>query len=123
VSGGTVAVGDGSVVRVYTEGVSGWHQVAELSNGRPSYIGVEQDLAMSGETIVSGDYGGDQAFVFQCGPTGWHQVATLVGKNMGDIADFGSDPGEVGVSGNTVVIGADEAAGQAGRAYVFQITK
>ncbi|HTW06966.1 MAG TPA: FG-GAP repeat protein [Acidimicrobiales bacterium] len=121
-SGSTVAVGDGSVVRLYTEGVSGWHQVAELSSGEPSYIGTEGDVAMSGGTVVSGTYGGDSAIVFQRGPTGWHQVAAVVGKNMSDVADFGGDPGEVGVSGNTVVIGADEAAGQAGRAYVFQIT-
>ncbi len=126
-SGSTVAIGDGSVVDVLTEAASGWHQTAQLNDGTPSALGPEANLAVSGGTIVSGTYG-DPAVVFQCSSAGWHQVAALMGRDLaystslGWAGDFAADQGETAISGDTVVIGADEAANSAGRAYIFTST-
>jgi len=113
---------------VFTKTAAGWHQVAELKvsdtfGGYNSHISV----AISGTTAVVGqDYGpsaavpvAGAAYVYSETATGWRQVAELRGSDTVAGDGFGYS---VGISGTTVIVGANVAANSAGRAYVFAKT-
>ena len=132
VSGGTVVVGaPGHAINhaigagrayVFKEGAGGWHQTAELvSSDTDPGDAFGWSVAVSGGTVVVGAYnhaiGAGRAYVFQEGAGGWHQTAELVGSDTAAQDEFGWS---VAVSGGTVVVGADNHAHEAGRAYVFQ---
>jgi hypothetical protein len=109
-----------------------WGQVARLTADDPDdqhYFG--QSVAISGDTIVVGahndDDGGNNAgaaYVFErnhgVGPDDWEQVAKLTAGDAYQGDEFGFS---VGISGDTVVVGAwqdDDAGTGSGSAYVFE---
>jgi hypothetical protein len=142
ISGATVVVGadGGTVLRgapnygggrayVFTQGVTGWRQVAELV-GSDTVAGGDfgGSVAISGGTVLVGDdfRGGGRAYVFTKGAPGWRQIDELVGSDTVYGDDFG---GSVSISGATAVVGAFEHGGENnpiggatndGSAYVFQ---
>ena len=133
ISGTTVVVGepladdDAGRAYVFTERAGGWKQVAELKGS--DTVGVHSHLtgdefgtsvAISGTTAVVGAYdhadGAGRAYVFTKRSRGWKQVAELKGSDTVANDQFGTS---VAVSGTTVVVGAEDHARSAGRAYVF----
>jgi hypothetical protein len=108
---------------VFTKVASGWKQVAELKGS--DTVGGEffgSSVAISGTTAVvaATDYaGGGRAYVFTDTAGVWKQVAELEGSDTVDSESFGSS---VAISGPTVIVGADNDANTAGRAYVFTRT-
>jgi hypothetical protein len=108
---------------VFTDGPTGWTQAAKLGDPdtrRYSNFGAS---AISGNTMVVGDvYGASgqgRAYVYTDGPTGWAQTAELQGLKTTAGDQFGSD---IGISGSTIVVGADDSEGLRGTAYVFAQT-
>ncbi len=113
-------------------GAGNWGQVAKLAASDAQagdWFGIS--VAVSGDTAVVGaineDVGGSDAgaaYVFQRdqgGAGNWGQVAKLTASDARDYDWFGQS---VAVSGDTVVVGAENAAAGnvfgAGAAYVFQ---
>ena len=84
-------------------------------------------VAISGDTIVVGADDADivgkdsgAVYVFQRSGTGWIQEAKLTASDAAAGEEFGRS---VSISGDTIVVGADDAAGEvvdSGAAYVFQ---
>lgn len=104
-----------------------WTEVAMLiapDGEEGDRFGWSADL--SGDTAVIGaiqsgsgrDWQGE-AFVFQRIAGGWEAVANLVADDGVPSDVFG---GSVGISGDTVVVGADGHDSDTGAAYVFQAT-
>ncbi len=131
-SGATVVVGAEALDRAYvfTRTPTGWKQTAELKGSHSvgstlTNTGDEfgTSVAISGTTIVvsapvHANYAG-RAYVFTKTAAGWKQVAELKGANTISGDQFGT---AVAISGRTAVVGAYQAAGGAGRAYVFTKT-
>jgi hypothetical protein len=123
ISGDTIVVAaqNLSTVYLYVKPASGWTnmtQTAKLTASVPtSRFGL--GLAVSGNTVVIGAYGTNEegtAYVYQKPGTGWvdvQQTGELLATNKGN---FGL---AVGVSGNTVVVGAPTALSQYGVVYVY----
>ncbi|MGA3352727.1 MAG: hypothetical protein ABSD85_06005 [Acidimicrobiales bacterium] len=88
---------------------------------------VESDMfgtsvAVSGTTAVVGTSGtsyAGRAYVFSESASGWKQAAELKGSDTTAEDAFGTS---VAVAGTTIVVGAYEHDGYAGRAYVFTDT-
>jgi hypothetical protein len=137
IDGNTVVVGANQAGRgpgaayVFVKPPSGWAnmtQTAELtaSDGElKDCFGCS--VAISGNTIVVGDFGLEvngnvaqgAAYVFVEPPTGWAnmtETAKLTASDGVSEAQFGSG---VGISGNTVVVGAPGTSPMQGEAYVF----
>lgn len=108
-------------VYVFVRAASGWTQSAELK-GSDTALNDEfgASVALSGRTLVVGApyHAGasGSAYVFADGATGWRQVAELRARD-GAVDDYFGDA--VAISGDTVVVGAEDHASGAGRAYVF----
>jgi len=115
---------------VFERGVSGaWQQVAKLLPDNPAshnYFGV--DVAISGDTIVVGDFQDDSAavnagaaYVFERGGNGaWAQTAKLAALNAAAGAEFGVS---VDIDDARIVVGAPDhgfAGNNPGAAYVFE---
>ncbi len=113
---------------VYTtaNGIS-WSQQATLIASDPAlvdYLGWAVDI--DGDTIVLGSYGNNgggvdsgAAYVFTRSGTTWTQQAKLLAADAAPADGFGYS---VAIRGDTIVVGApleDDAAGDAGAAYVF----
>jgi len=73
--------------------------------------------AISGDTLVVGDFGDKAAYVFVKPSTGW-QNATQIGKLTPSVP-AGSFGGSVAISGRTIVVGASAANSNAGIVFVF----
>jgi hypothetical protein len=126
VTGGTVVVGanghDGGAGAgyVFTQVGTGWRQA--ILTGTGAVVGdlFGQAVAVSGGTIVAGAVGYDRdmgrAFVFTRTVGGWSRTGDLVGSGTSAFSYFGQS---VGVSGPTVVVGANGYGAGTGRAYVF----
>jgi len=130
ISGNTMVVGDvygasgQGRAYVYTDGPTGWAQTAELVDPDEDQTnGFGAPVAISGSTIVVGDpaYAKErgQVYVFTKTATGWHETAELQGLKTTAGDQFGSD---IGISGSTIVVGADDSEGLQGTAYVFAQT-
>lgn len=113
-------------VYVTSNGIS-WSHQATLVAADPApvdYVGWAVDI--SGDTIVLGSYGNNAggvdsgaAYVFTRTGTSWTQQAKLVAADAAPGDGFGYS---VGISGDTIVVGApleDAGGGDAGAAYVF----
>jgi FG-GAP repeat len=123
ISGDTILVAaqNTSTVYLYVKPASGWThmtQTAKLTVSVPtSRFGL--GLAISGNTVVIGAYGTNQegtAYVYVKPSSGWvdtQQTGELLATDKGD---FGL---AVGVSGNTIVVGAPTALSQDGVVYVY----
>lgn len=123
ISGDTIVVAaqNLSTVYLYVKPASGWAnmtQTAKLTASVPtSRFGL--GLAISGNTVAVGAYGTNEegtAYVYEKPASGWvdmQQTGELLATNKGD---FGL---AVGVSGNTIVIGAPTALSQYGVVYVY----
>jgi hypothetical protein len=126
ISGTTVVVGApqhayGGSAYVFTRTATGWRQVAELAGVAGDGFG--NSVAVSSATVVVGaenhaNFAGG-AYVFTRTGAGWQQAAELKGSDTGGSDDFGIS---VAVSGTTALVGADEHANSAGRAYLFTET-
>ena len=116
-----VAAQNTSTVYLYVKPASGWTdmtQTAKLMASVPtSRFGL--GLAISGNTVVIGAYGTNEegtAYVYAKPTSGWvdmQQTGELLATVKGD---FGL---AVGVSGNTIVVGAPTALSQDGVVYVY----
>ena len=139
ISGPTIAVGaffatDSSgnsfagKAYVFTRPSNGWRgnltETAKLTASDSqllNYMGAS--IAVSGNTVVAGSYGHNNfqgvAYVFVEPSSGWvsnTQTAELSASDGKGSADFGFSSA---ISGNTVVLGAPNAAAGKGAAYVF----
>jgi hypothetical protein len=99
-----------------------WSQQAELtaSDAAPD-VSFGYSVAFSGLTAIVGEPSierglGGAAYVFVRSGTTWSQQAELTPSDSADGDEFGWS---VAVHGSTAVVGADQAAGAAGAAYVF----
>ena len=113
---------------VFVKPASGWSgnltQTAELTatdSQLLNYMGAS--IAISGNTVVAGAYGHNNFqgvdYVFVAPSSGWTnmtQTAELSASDGKGSADFGFS---TAMSSNTVVIGAVNAAGGKGAAYIF----
>ncbi|MGA2805980.1 MAG: FG-GAP repeat protein [Acidimicrobiales bacterium] len=130
ISGLTVVVGvqdhadDGGLAYVFEKTGRYWTQTAELK-GSDTVAGdfFGDSVAISGATAVIGAWGHNRnagrVYVFEKAKGHWRQVAELKGSDTVP-GDFFGD--SVAVSGSTVVVGAENHASDAGRAYVFTKT-
>lgn len=134
ISGNTLVVGAPTVypgsayVFVRTAGV--WTQQAKLTGADAGDFLFGTSVGISGDTIVVGDShanvgansGQGRAYVFIRNGGAWMEQARLTASDGGWYDLFGSS---VGISGNTVVVGApsegDDSSG--GSAYVFGRTE
>ncbi|MGO8877692.1 MAG: FG-GAP repeat protein [Acidimicrobiales bacterium] len=110
---------------VFSETKGAWKQVAEVKGsdtGPSDYFGYS--VAVSGTiAVVSSDdhrQGAGRAYVFSQRKASWKQTAELKGGDTVSPDHFGYS---VAVSGTTAVVGAENHAKEAGRAYVFSETK
>jgi hypothetical protein len=128
VSGTTIVVGawlaDNEAGRAYvfTQTGGAWRQTAELKGSDTvANDGFGDSVAISGRTIVVGSSGhanfAGRAYVFENSGGAWRQTAELKGSDTGGKGGFGDS---VAISGTTIVVGADDYADGAGRAYVFE---
>jgi hypothetical protein len=133
VSGTTIAVGAvyhasrAGRVYVFTETAPGWRQVAELKGSDTEtgdYFG--SSVAVSGNTIVvgatQGPGEGGKAYVFTDTASGWHESAELKGSDSSGGFPGDGFGGSVGISEQTVVVGARAHSSSTGAAYVFSKT-
>src|SRR6266540_2518832 len=110
---------------VFVRSGTSWSQQAKLTASDAAASDTfGLSVAVSGDTAVVGaisddtDAGPDagSAYVFVRSGTGWSQQAKLTASDAASGDRFGD---AVGISGNTVVVGASDAASDAGSAYVF----
>jgi hypothetical protein len=130
ISGLTAVVGaqghadDGGLAYVFEKTGRYWTQTAVLK-GSDTVAGdfFGNSVAISGTTAVVGAWGrsrdAGRVYVFEKANGHWTQVAELKGSDT-VAGDFFGD--SVAASGSTVVVGAENHAGGAGRAYVFTRT-
>jgi hypothetical protein len=128
-SGSTLVVsavrhGANGAIYVFTETGGTWTQVDELepTDGTGDmYFG--DKVAISGSLIVAGapGYNVEQgaAYVFSGSGATWSQTSVLTASDGQRNSCFGWS---VGLSGKTVLIGAEETNAHAGAAYVFKKT-
>lgn len=139
ISGGTIAAGAffapdhqgndfAGKAYVFVRPASGWtgnlHETAILTASDSqllNYMGAS--ISISGNTVVAGSYGHNNfqgtAYLFVAPSGGWSsmtETAQLTASDGKSSADFGFSSS---ISGNTVVIGAVNALGGRGAAYVF----
>jgi hypothetical protein len=129
ISGSLAIVGAGNAasaagrVYVFTKTVTGWKQTAELK-GSDTLSGDDfgGSVAVSGTTAVVGASGhagaAGRAYVFTRTATGWTQAAEVYGSDTVAGDWFGES---VAISGSLAIVGAENHAGAAGRAYVFAV--
>jgi hypothetical protein len=124
-SGSTLVVsavthGATGAIYVFT-GSATWSQQAELV-GQQTTVGdyFGDKIAISGTHIVAGGpgYNTEQgaAWVFSGAGANWNQVAMLTASDGQQNACFGW---AVGLSGTTVLVGAEQTASDSGAAYEF----
>lgn len=106
---------------VFTDGGTGWAQVAELKgSGTVAGDNFGTSVAISPLTAVVGAYGradnAGRAYVFGEKRGVWTQTAELSGADTHAGDYFGLS---TAISGPTLVVGAYDHAKDAGRAYVF----
>src|SRR5262245_24024502 len=106
---------------VFVRSGAGWSQQAKLTASDASAGALFGfSVAVAGDTVVVGASGDNMlagsAYVFVRSGTGWSQQAKLTASDAASGDRFGD---AVGISGDTVVVGASDAASDAGAAYVF----
>ncbi len=131
VSQGVIQTGAVYVYERNWNGPDGWGEAAKLTNANP----VVQDrfgesVAVSGDTIVVGAPGDDDAgtdsgsaFVYHRNKDGADLWGLVVQLTAADAAPGDSFGAAVGISGDTVAVGApdsDVATNERGSAYVFE---
>ena len=109
---------------VFSDTAGHWHETAELE-GSGVVTGDEfgWSVAISGLTAVVGaqGYGDDGGLVYVFEKIGRYWTQTAAFKGSDTVAgDFFGD--SVAISGATAVVGAENHAGDAGRAYLFTRT-
>ena len=122
------AAQDAGAAYVFTRSGTSWSQQAKLvaSDAQAAdYLG--WSVGIDGDTIVVGAFGEDTggsyagaAYVFTRSGTTWSQQAKLVASDAQANDYLGR--GEIGISGDTIVLGAyreDTGGSDAGAAYVF----
>ena len=125
VSGTSIAVGDPGYdngigcVYIFEQTTHGWVHTDTLFAAGGQQEGVGQSVAISGNTLVTGDEyhdGTGAAYVFTKAGGNWYQTAEL---QPADIANGDSFGQAVAISGSTIVVGAQGKWNGAGAAYVF----
>jgi hypothetical protein len=74
-------------------------------------------VAVSANTLVVGDIGSGQAYLYTKEGSSWHRVTELAQLGANNEAGFGLS---VALSGNTVVIGGGGPANGPGAVYLYQ---
>jgi hypothetical protein len=110
---------------VFTRSGTRWSEQARLtaSDAAPGAL-FGESVGISGSTIVVGapepanwrNPGPGAAYVFMRSGTHWSQTAKLTASTPAIRDDFGRS---VGISGSSVIVGADGKTDSAGAAYVF----
>ena len=130
--GGSETAGRPTSLSATRHGADNWGQVPKLTAGSyaedKGYFG--GSVAISGDTVVVGAYREDgpgldrgAAYVFernQGGAENWGQVRRLTASTLQEEVYFGIS---VGISGDTVVVGAykeDGAGDNRGAAYIYE---
>ncbi|MEN6611268.1 MAG: IPT/TIG domain-containing protein [Methanoregulaceae archaeon] len=116
-------------VYVFTRNGGTWSQSAILNAtdaADSAHFGVSLALSGDGTTALIGAYfanatvgpkdSAGQAYIFQKNGNSWSQKQILIASDAEEYDNFGSS---VALSGETAVIGARGANGDAGQAYVF----
>jgi len=104
-------------------GADTWGQIAKLTASVAGTLQFGVAVGISGETVVTGAQNGDLAFVFernQGGADSWGEAAVLSASDGTAGDQFG---GSVGISRDTVVVGAEWAENggtNRGAAYVYE---
>lgn len=95
-------------------GPNAWGEATKLTADVPTAgHNLGQSVAIDGNTIVAGAYSGSRAYIYDNDGAGnWTQTTMLSGSGR-----FGTG---TSVDGDRVVVGAYQAAGNAGRAYVYE---
>jgi hypothetical protein len=113
---------DTGAVYVFSDAGGTWTQRAELSGADGfvnDYFG--DKVATDGTRIVAGAPGHDSeqgaTYVFDGSGATWTQVAEVTASDGEHNDCFGW---AVGLSGNTIVVGAEQTNGDSGAAYVFK---
>jgi hypothetical protein len=137
ISGSTIVAAGGGAANVFTEPVGGWADMSETAKlAVPSGTAVDffaNAISISGNTLVVGaDSEGDvtgqrAAFTFTAPGAGWAnaaQAAELTARRTASDGPVRGDLGDsVSISGDTLVVGAPDAAvgvnTDQGAAYVF----
>jgi hypothetical protein len=106
---------------VFVRSGTGWSQQAKLTASDAAAGDIfGLSVAVTGDTVVVGASGDNMlagsAYVFVRSGTSWSQQAKLTASDAATGDRFGDG---VGISGDTVVVGASDAASDAGAAYVF----
>src|SRR5262249_28291282 len=106
---------------VFVRSGTGWSQQAKLTASDAAAGAIfGLSVAVTGDTVVVGASGDNMlagsAYVFVRSGTSWSQQAKLTASDAATGDRFGDG---VGISGDTVVVGASDAASDAGAAYVF----
>jgi hypothetical protein len=113
---------------IFREDQSGrWNEIAKLTASDAEEGDRFSSVAISGEWAVVGAYrdsaplsNSGSAYVFHDDGNGWSEVAKIAASDGGTDDWFGYS---VGISGSTVLVGADRNAGRgigAGAAYLFR---
>jgi len=127
VSGSSIAVSSQDRhgrVYVFSDTARGWTQEAELGGSMPQNLQFGSAISLSGNKLAVGALGSKstpgRVYIYTNGSTGWHLTAQLKSPE-GAVNEFGGDQfgGDVGISGSTVVVGANQSEGLRGQAYVF----
>ena len=133
IDGNTAAFSDwsNSQVKIYTRSGTTWslEDTVTVTGGNSQYIGDNDNIRISGDTIVAGasrydtsnPYSSNEgcAYVFTRSGTTWSQQ-----QRINPTSQYGDQAGSgVGISGDTIVIGGDEAGASqyanTGRAWVY----
>jgi len=107
---GTPAKSGGGAAYVFVRSGGVWSQQQKLTASDSSALGYS--VAVSADTAITGDLIQRAAYVFVRSGNVWSQQQKLAVDEF----DFGKT---VAISGNTAVVGADQANGGTGVAYVF----
>jgi hypothetical protein len=133
ISGSTVVIGafnpkSGLAGEVYVSSRtgSGWSATTPLmaptTGGTDDAFGTS--VAIAGKVIVAGARyanGTGKAYIFSEGGKGWTQTGALPESGAAPVLKSLDDFGvSVAIIGTTIVVGADDAYSNVGRAYVFQ---
>jgi hypothetical protein len=131
VAGSTAVVGalgansEAGAAFIYSKGAAGWPKTPTATLEDPQATAGDRfgiSVALSGNTVVVGAYGTSSfagaAYIYVKGASGWPTTPTVALEDPGwpQADNFGIS---VGLSRNTLVVGADAQGVAAGAAYIY----
>ncbi|NOQ79549.1 MAG: hypothetical protein GQ546_09135 [Gammaproteobacteria bacterium] len=113
---------------IFEKPALGWGNATETAKLTASDAAAEDNfgrsVAISGDTVIVGAHGDNSgtgsAYIFEKLAEGWGNVMTETAKlNASDGAQWDGFGMRVAISGDTLIVGADDADSRTGSAYVF----